>query len=94
MPLRVISSVPPTLVAIFVALIINEAADLGTLTVSDKATVAGDFPSWSPPDVKWNWKLIGAILPHSVTWALISECSLCPPPLAFSGKTRIARLQP
>lgn len=67
-----LSTVPPTLYAILVTLAINQAADLGTLTVEDKAIVKGEFISFHWPDVKWSPKMVGEIIGHAFIWSAVS----------------------
>ena len=69
---RALSSIPPTLYAIFVTLAINQAADLGTLTVQDKAIVEGEMIAFHAPDVKWSGKMVEIIIVHAIVWAAVS----------------------
>lgn len=68
----VLSTVPPTLYAILVTLAINQAGDLGTLTVENKAVVKGEFIAWHVPDVTWSTKVFGELIGHACIWAVVS----------------------
>ena len=71
---RFLNAIPSTLLAILLSLLIEVAGNLGTLQVEDKAVVSGDFPTWHTPDVLWNGKTIGKLLPHALIWALVGMC--------------------
>lgn len=69
---RALSTVPPTLYAILVTLLVNQAGDLGTLTVENKAIVQGEFLSFHWPEVTWSTKMFTIIIGHAFIWAAVS----------------------
>ncbi len=65
------TAVPSSLVAIIVVSLVVIGLDVNTNTVGDLASIKGAFPSFSIPDVAFNFETLKIILPYSIILAAI-----------------------
>ena len=65
------TAIPSSLVAIIVVSLVVIGLDVNTNTVGDLASIKGAFPSFSIPDVAFNFETLKIILPYSIILAAI-----------------------
>ena len=68
---KITNAIPSTLVAIVAGSAVAIIFNLDTKTVGDMASISGDLPSFSIPDVPFNFETLYIILPYSIILALI-----------------------
>lgn len=68
---KLTKAVPSALAAIVVVSLMAWGLDLDTRTVGQIASIAGDLPSFSVPDVAPSWEMFWFILPYSIIFAAI-----------------------
>ncbi len=68
---KLTTAVPSTLIAIITVSLITIGFNLDTKTVGDMASISGDLPNFSIPNIPFNLETLYIILPYSIILALI-----------------------
>lgn len=68
---KITTAIPSSLAAIIVVSLVVIGLDVNTNTVGDLASIKGAFPSFSIPDVAFNFETLKIILPYSIILAAV-----------------------